>query len=83
MISVRATQALLGVVGDKTVRRPVKAGPLDAVRWAPGYASARPSALRSRRVTLFEAQAGPAIPFRTALSFRLSGSSLGHDEPRS
>jgi hypothetical protein len=32
LISIKATQALLGDVSDKTVRRPVKAGRIEAVK---------------------------------------------------
>ena len=45
LISIRATQALLGDVSDKTVRRLVKAGRIEAVkvgtRIVPRFASVR------------------------------------------
>ena len=53
LISIRATQALLGDVSDKTVRRLVKAGRIEAVkvgaRIMPRLAC---SQLRPRRITL-------------------------------
>ena len=68
LISIKATQALLGDVSDKTVRRLVKTGQIEAVkvgaRLMPPLSAASP-----------EASDAPTIPFPTRTVSR-DGSSL-------
>jgi hypothetical protein len=77
LISIKATQALLGDVGDKTIRRLVKAGRMEAVKWAPVLCRVSPRSAASPEAD----HALARRPFRQFRSKRASFRATGAARP--